>query len=334
MELYRDGQLLAAHFITESSREGKDDYTFSCQSAIGLLEDSFLGGIYEETPLEQLLDDILVSWSYQLDDAFAGQTITGYLPICTRREALQQVAFAIGAVVTTQGGDAIRLMPLPERISGTFGADRIFSGAKVETAARIAQFEVTAHRYIPSTESQTLLDDEFLEGEDLFISFEEPHHDYRIIGGTLTGSGPNWVTITADGNVTLIAKPYLHRTSQHIRRNTAATAVERGNVLTVNEATLIHSGNAKAALDRMYATGQLRQTLTQDVVINSHAVGQRVSSENPWGNQIHGFITSMDSTLRQNSHTASVTILGLETSIPGIYSYAGELYSGDREVVY
>ena len=334
MELYRDGQLLAAHFITESSREGRDDYTFSCQSAIGLLEDSFLGGFYNEVPLEHLVGDILSGWDYQVDTYFADQTVTGYLPICTRREALQQVAFAIGALVTTQGGDTIRLIPLPGGISASFGADSIFSGAKVETAARIARYEVTAHHYTPSSEEETLLDDEYFEGEDLFVSFDAPHCDYRITGGILTGVGPNWVTITAEGNVTLTAKPYIHRTTLYTRSNSTATAAERGNVLAVNEATLVHKGNAKAVLERMYAVGELRQTLKEDVVVNGHTAGQRVSSENPWGSLIHGFITSMESTLGQSSHTATVTILGLEAPALGVHYYSGELYAGDREVVY
>lgn len=334
MELYRNGSLLASHYITESSRESGHYYTFSCQSAIGLLNDDFLGGLYSNEPVKNLLGAILNGVGYVLDAAFEGQVITGYLPVCTRREALQQVAFALGAMVTTSGSDSICLLPLPENVSKTFNQKQIFSGAKVESAPRFARYEVAAHSYLPSTETETLLDGEVLQGTDLLLTFDEPHYGYVISGGTLTGSGENWVTITASGAVTLTAKTYTHSSVLHTRRNPSATAAERGNVITVSDATLIHSGNVKGALERLYASGQLRQTLTQDAVISDHKIGDRVASINPWGTQTNGILTVMDSELTQHGHTANVTILGVEVEIEGIHYYAGELRSGDVEVVY
>ena len=56
MELYRNDQLVAVQYIESSSREAQR-YSFSCQSAIGLLEDDYLGGIYSATPIENVLDD-------------------------------------------------------------------------------------------------------------------------------------------------------------------------------------------------------------------------------------------------------------------------------------
>ena len=314
MELYRDGQLLAAQYIVESSREARHYYTFSCQSVIGLLEDEYLGGVYRDKSVEELLDEILDGRAYDLDPVFAGQTVTGYLPICTRREALQQLAFALGALVTTQGGDAVHLRPLPNAITGTFTPERVFSGAKVENAARIARFEVVAHSYLPSAKSTILLDNETLDGGDLFLTFDQPYYDYSVAGGTVIDSGENWIRITAAGAVTLTAKPYVHSTVRYARQNTAATAVERGNVVTVEEATLIHSGNVQSALDRLYSAGQLRQTLSQDAVVDQHYAGEWVSSVNPWGTLTQGILTAMDSALTQNGHTAAVTILGVEVS--------------------
>lgn len=334
IELYRDKSLMAVQYITESRREAQNSYVFSCQSAIGLLDDDFLGGMYNAEPIENLLSDVLDGLAYVLDPCFAGQVITGYLPVCTRREALQQIAFAIGALVTTLGGDAIRLQPLPGGISGTFESGKIFTGAKIESTPRLAKVEVAAHSYAPSTAVETLMDNEELQGENLLLTFDAPHYDYTIQGGTITASGANFVTITAAGVVTLTAKPYIHTTVMYTRRNSKATATERNNVLTVEEASLVHSSNATEVLDRLYATANLRQKLTQEAVISGHSAGQKISSVSPWGTQFRGYLSAMDSTLTQTGHTASVTILGAEAEPQSVYLYSGEIYAGNREVLY
>ena len=334
MELYRDKSLVAVQYITESRREAQRSYVFSCQSAIGLLDDDFLGGMYNAEPVENLLSDVLEGLVYVLDPCFAGRVITGYLPVCTRREALQQIAFAIGALVTTLGGDAICLQPLPEGISCTFDSGKIFTGAKIESTPRLAKVEVAAHSYAPSAEVETLMDNEELHGENLLLTFDAPHYDYAIQGGTITGSGANFVTIAAAGVVTLTAKPYIHTTVMYTRRNSKATAAERNNVLTVEEASLVHSSNATEVLDRLNATANLRQKLTQEAVISGHSAGQKVSSVSPWGTQLRGYISAMDSTLTQTGHTASITILGAEAEPQSVYLYSGEIYAGNKEVLY
>lgn len=334
MELYQNGKLLAAHYILDSSREAKYHYTFSCQSAVGLLGDEYLGGMYDGVPVDVFLQDVLDGRSYVLDGSFDGYTVTGYLPVCTRREALQQLAFAMGAMVTTQGTDVICLIPVPEHVAGTFGNRQIFDGARAQMQPRLFMVQVAAHSYVESSEVVTLMSGKEVHGEAQLFTFHEPHYEYSIEGGVIVDSGVNWVKITANGPVTLHAKTYIHNATMVSKQNPMATAAERNNMLTVESATLVHSGNVQAVLERLYNVKQLRQTLTQEAVISGHKAGDRVSSVNPWGTQTRGFITSMESTLTQNGHTANVTILGVEVATEGVYYYAGQLYSGDKEVLY
>lgn len=334
MELYQNGKLLAAHYILDSGREAKYHYTFSCQSAVGLLGDEYLGGMFDAVPVDAFLQDVLDGRSYVVDGSFNGYKVTGYLPVCTRREALQQLAFAMGAMVTTHGTDAICLIPVPEHVAGTFGSRQIFDGARAQMQPRLFKVQVAAHSYAKSAEEVTLMSSKEVHGEAQLFTFHEPHHEYSIEGGMIVNSGVNWVKITADGPVTLHAKTYIHNTTMISKQNPMATAAERNNVLTVEAATLIHSGNVLAALERLYNVKQLRQTLTQDAVISDHRAGDRVSSVNPWGTQTRGFITSMESILTQNGHTATVEIVGVDVSVEGVYCHAGQLYSGDKEVLY
>lgn len=334
VELIQNGQLRASHYITSSTRKAKSDYTIQCQSAIGLLNDEYRGGLYNQKPLEELVSEILKDWEFEIDPVFAKVKITGYLPVCSQRDAMQQISFATGALISTQDSTKIRLIPVPTVVSARFKESDILLGGKVVTAPRYAKVEVVSHSYTKTETVETLMDEEEVVGENVLITFSTPHYDYEINGGEITGSDVNWVTITADGPVTLNAKTYLHTVQTHTKRNPEATAKERGNFITVTECTLINSGNAREALERLYTAKQRRQTVNQDVIVKGQKAGQVASSLTPWGTITRGFITSMESTITQTGHVASVQIDGVEYKLDSVWFYSGDIYSGGQEVVY
>lgn len=334
VELIQNGKLRASHYITSSTRKAKSNYTIECQSSIGLLTDDFLGGIYSQKPLSELVAEILKDWEFEIDTYFAEATITGYLPVCSQREALQQVSFAVGALISTQDSTRIRLMPVEARVSARFNESEILLGGKVKTAPRYARVEVDSHTYTKTTTVETLMEEEEVYGEDVLITFTTPHYDYEITGGDITASDVNWVTITANGPVTLNAKTYLHSVRKFTKRNPEATAKERGNYIAVTECTLIHSGNGQEAVERLYTAKQRRQTVSQDVIVRGQKAGQVASSMTPWGTVARGYISSMESTMTQTGHTASIQVQGIEVTLESVWFYSGEIYSGGQEVVY
>ena len=332
MELRQNGVLIATQYIKESIRESRNGYSFTCQSAIGLLEDTFMGGMYNAEPLQNVVDAIMDGRPYVLGE-FLNETISGYLPVCTRREALQQVAFAIGAIVTAQGDDTVRFSAIPEYVSGSFRKGEIFLGGSVETTPRIYKIEVDAHSYAPSEEVDVLVENEALDGAGVLLTFDEPHYDYAIDGGSIVESGVNWVRVMPEGPVTISAKKYIHSTVRHTKRNALATAAERSQIQTIDSATLIHSGNVGKLLDRLFEVARLRQTLTQEVVVGTQYAGQMVAIEGAWGESIQGYISAMEAELTQGGHTATVTVVGEWKRPELVHRYSGEVYSGDMEVL-
>ena len=314
MVLFRNGEAVATQYITQSERESRNGYRFQCQSTIGLLEDTYLGGFVEMLPAGELLAYVLGELPFALDGAFAQTELTGYLPVCTRREALQQIAFAMGAVVTTRGDGVIRLSPVEDTVSGSFGPGEIFTGAKLTQKPRLAGIHLTAHSYVPDEETETLLNAEQVSGSGELYAFAEPHHSYVITGGTIHSSGDNWVRITANGPVTLTGQKYLHSQFVWSWENPAATAAEKSNVLKIPNATLVNPGNAEVVLERLRSCGAYRNVLTETVVVNGQQAGQLVKSPNPWGSVTEGYITAMESEFTASGHTASVTIQGREVS--------------------
>ena len=118
------------------------------------------------------------------------------------------------------------------------------------------------------------------------------------------------------------------------KRNLEATARERGNYIAVTECTLINTGNAEAALERLYAAKVRRQTATMSAVVTDQRVGTLGSAITPWHTTVRGFVSSMESTLTQTGHIATVEIQGTEAVAEGVWFYSGEIYSGGQEVVY
>ena len=332
IELLKNGSLVGTQYIKSSTRNSKSDYSIRCQSSIGLLNDDFLGGLYSDKPVENLLSEILGEWEFDLDRAFQGIKINGYIPVCSQREALQQVAFSIGAIVTTQDSAKIRLVPIPKAISARFSKSDIILGGNVKTASRYAKVEIYSHTYAKQDVVETLIREEEIDGENVLITFASPHYDYEITGGTILSYGDNWVRITPSGPVTINAKNYRHSTRSHTKRNPEATAREQGNVISVKEATLITSGNVYEALDRLYSAVQRRQTVSQPVIVGSQKAGQMASSMTPWGTVARGFISTMDSQLTQTGHIAKIQ--GIEVAMDSVWFYSGEIYSGGEEVVY
>ena len=334
MQLYRDGNMIASQFIKNSTRRSGNVYEISCQSAIGILEDTFLGGLYYGKSLRDLVGEILPGWPVEIHKSFASATVSGYIPVCSQRSALQQVAFAVGAVVKTNKSTGIRLEPVPESVSGSFGANHIFTGASLKTSPRIAVVEVTSHSYSPGEEESTLIREAEVHGEDVLYTFSKPYHSYQITGGAITSYGDNWVRITADGIVTLTAMGYVHTTAVRSKVNPRATVRERSNRITVENATLVHDGNVDDVLRRLYAASQYRQLLKQDVVMSGQNVGDMVASISPWDTRVTGYMSAVKSTYTQTGHTASIEILGVEKETVSVYLHSGELRSGDTEVLY
>ena len=251
-------------------------------------------------------------FAFRADSAFDGKTLTGYLPVCTRRQALQQIAFAVGAAVATQGDGTIALLLPEETVSGSFTDEEIFAGAKLKQELPVAAVALYVHGFTPDDEEKVLLKEAEILGEDVLFVFSEPYHSYQITGGSLVESDANWVKITADGPVTLTAKKYRHTVSVRRKENPKATAAEKGNVVTVEKATLIHADNADAALQRLYNYHTMRDLLTQDVVVTGQQAGQMVESLSPWCVPVIGHIVSMESEFTNTGHTANVQIRGRE----------------------
>lgn len=157
MYAYDGLKLIGVFYIKDSKHRADGLYDISCNDAIGILDDDpFPGGTYRAYPAKTLLEEITGgSFSLEMDASLTGAAVTGYLPAGSRRDALQQVVFALCAMADTSGTEAIRVYRDREDTPRKYPANRIYTGGSVERSAIVTEVRVTAHSYDASGEEST-----------------------------------------------------------------------------------------------------------------------------------------------------------------------------------
>lgn len=265
-----------------------------CVDINGILaETSFTGGIYVNYPLTDLLDDVLGAEgvAYELDAAFAGVTITGYLPQCTRRQALQQIAFAIGAVPDPTRFDGVRLYPMPTITTTAILPARKIKGHSVKYEDLVTQVDVTAHSYSLSADLKELSKAVYAVGEHT-IGLKAPASVTAITGATLSVTHVNYciINVAAPGTVTLSGYEYKDSATLYTVKAAMLPAGAKASGKKFAAATLIDSSKAQAVAQRLYDYYQGRYTDEGLLLPGSERAGEKVSLGSLGGKTITGHI--------------------------------------------
>lgn len=146
---YDDEILIGVFYISDSKRRGKGLYDVSCEDAIGVLDgEPYPARMCTNMSAGELIEDILDGhFDLELDPVFTAATVTGYLPDGTRRQALQQVAFALTAMVDTSGSESVRVYKDREASPKRIPESRLYTGGSVDRSAVVTAVQVTAHSY-------------------------------------------------------------------------------------------------------------------------------------------------------------------------------------------
>lgn len=146
---YNGDTLIGVFYISKSKQRGKGLFDISCIDAIGVLdEEPYPAQMLSNRSAKDLIEDILGGY-FELDLAPTLNTVTlsGPLFSGSRRNALQQVAFALGAMVDTSGSEAIKVYIDKEASPVKIPKSRIYTGGTVDKSAIVTAVQVTSHSY-------------------------------------------------------------------------------------------------------------------------------------------------------------------------------------------
>lgn len=304
-------------FLEEPTSEDDDTTTLSCVDFLGVIDKTnFLGGIYSDKNAGQLFDEIMLSAEvepdeYEVEETLRTKTVTGYIPICTHREAVQQWAFAVGGLVDCSRDKKIKAYSAVDEEVGVISHDDKFIGHSVKLKPLVTGVSITAHQYTVSADSSTAYEGTLPAGENL-VTFDNPYSGLSVSGGTLKASGANYavVSMSTAGAVVITGKQYNDSTTVYTVNATELPANAKPNVIAVDEAaTLVNANNALEIAQRIYAYNQNRYQDEGDIILGNQHVGEvwRMNSLN--NRDIVGRVSRLEIDLV--TETASVTTAGV-----------------------
>lgn len=326
---------MGTFYLSDWSNSGDTLADFSAVDAIGLLDGApFDGGIYDTTAAE-LAEAILTGYSYTLDGSLAAERVQGYIAAGTRRGALQQLAFAIGAVVDCSRGELIRIAPAPSKASGMITYDRkLQDGSKVTLNPLITAVAVTAHRYLPGEATEELYRDT-LDPGIYRVTFNAPAvvDSLTVTGAELTESGVNLCTLTVAkaGEVCVTGRKYTDSTV--VLRRTAANLPPNAqdNELTVTDATLVGPSRAEAVAVRVLEHYAQRYEQNFSMVAGDEKLADRLIIQSFGGEMVRGMLTKLEFDLT-GGFLADAKVIGRRLT-SNAAAYAGEIHAGERNLI-
>lgn len=147
-KIYRDDDLIAAHYLKDANIASQNNYVVSCQSAVGILDEQpFEAVMLENKPALEAAQEIIGdSFTIDMQEDLQAMTVSGYIADGTRRDALHQLLFALGAVCSTVGRESIRIFTIPAEAK-QIPRENIYTGASVQQDAVVTSVKVEYHSY-------------------------------------------------------------------------------------------------------------------------------------------------------------------------------------------
>lgn len=256
LSVYYNGELRATAFVTKSKRNTKSQWEVNAEDYVGMLDKlTFLGGMYESRNAVELLKGMLeqAKIPYNISEELNTAAVTGYIPICSCREALMQICFAIGAVADTSGSETLNIYKLSNEISQVIPLDRIMQGQSFDDDERVTEVQLTQHTYTKSTETIDVYKAEDSgTGNNILVKFSEPVHSLNSYKCTIISSSANHAVINAENGAVLSGKKYEDTTVIKSVKNPVVSASDLENVISIDNATLISSNNIDDILQKCY----------------------------------------------------------------------------------
>lgn len=320
LELYDGNDFLGVFFIETSTKKRSGLYEVKACDFLGLLDmaSKYTGKVFNSVPASNAASSIMGNIPFEIDSTLASVPVNGWLPIDGRRASLQQLAFAIGAVVLTSGRRRIAIVPLPNSPTSEIGNNRVYENGEVEQSSFVTSVEVKARSYKLGSKSVELYS-ETLTGT-VRIDFSEPHGGIAVTGGTLVSSSSNHAVLSGTGGlVKLSGMPYSAIESVYAKENPDRNASDTDYVVSYNDMTLVSPNNVRAVLNRCYDIRKRTQKVKIKALINGEKVGDFVGI---WcdGQLLYGNIVSMNYSISAKTAADIVVLVDDEYEVTNEHS--------------
>lgn len=281
------------------------------------------GNLLYPTTAAILISDVLgmINTPYYIDPELSSIEITGWIPPCSYREALQIIAFSIGARVTCSRMGVIQFYK-SVIASDLLEFDHLITYAKkgmnqsLELAPLVTGIELISHKYYyeETSASKFVIFDGYLPEGNYTFKTNYPCLNIGADGSTASVDfnevGVNFVEveITTAGNLHLQANRFFDTTRIFSIHNTGLDASIRKNVIKI-DCTLINENNVEELTQKIYDYYQMRYLQDVKLYASKISSGDSVLVDTLYNNQIGGVVEKAVFDL-SGGFTSKVTIRG------------------------
>ncbi len=303
--LTKDGidKEMGIFYLDDWSNDNDKVSSFKAIDLIGVIDKTnFLGGMYVDKDAVELIEEILMSANlketdYEISEELKGILITGHIPICTHRQALQQVLFVIGAIVNTTRDGKIKIyIPKEIRTEYQINKDRKETGtSKPKLNDIVTGVEITAFNFVKSEEEAELYK-ETLSAGTYTLELNDIAYDLVATGATILKSNCNYATIKVDAEQEVIITGKKYSTNKQVVTILLddLTADEKENNLQVTSAYLVNKNNAQEIANRIlkYYNGTYKYEFK--FIMDQEKIGDYIPVDSLYERQIIGYLTKLN----------------------------------------
>lgn len=274
----------------------------TCEDLLGIIDDKlFLGGFYNNVTAGDLIDSIFAEYGtnlYYLEPSIANRTISGYIPVCTFREAIQSVALAINAVVNTSRDNRISIYSITDDPVKTITRDECFTymqDAMDKQFKIVTGVSLTIKRYELDTSSTQEVYKATHSSGTYTATFTDPASNLSISGGTIIESDVNYVTFSTTG-ATVTISGNIYKTFEQIEEiNTPNLPSNIAPKIIAFENTLVWDMDQN--VQYLYDFETLKTKVTLNKVLGNEVVGDYMQVSGFFGQNFEGYIVSCETDL-------------------------------------
>lgn len=276
---------------------------FGAIDLIGIIDKTdFNGGMYTNISFNNLVKEILTSAKLEIDEYEIQENLkeiklTGYIPICSHREALQQALFAIGAVADCSRSHKIKIYTIEDQEENNIiEKANIEQGSKrIEQNELVTGVSITSHNYKKSEELEELVKQEMEIGNNKIL-FNEPVSDLSCTGGTIVESNCNYAIIncTETTEVTITGYKYKDNLQTHLVEVEDLNNAKIQNTLKIETAYLINKTNAITIAKKVLDYYQKTYKTSFKFLLNNETLTEDLEVETDFEQKLIGHITKLD----------------------------------------
>ncbi|WP_312044809.1 hypothetical protein [Anaerotignum sp.] len=305
---------MGTFFVDEMESQTNKILSISAVDPIGIMDGTtFMGALYKNAIAADVVEEIMegAGFGYALDNALRNKTVTGHIPICSHREALQMLVFSIGGFVSTTRGGTVNIKEIPDIASvptSQIGMNRKHIGTKVKLRNLVTGVDVVEHNFTLKSTLEEICKVNLEVGSNT-ITFSEPASNISVSRGTIAQFGVNYciVNSTAAGECTVSGKKYDDSQKTIQKRLPNIPAGEKELIEKV-DCRLIHSINSNEITQRLLDIYQYRIEQSLSFILDRESVGDLADIETEYGVYRGAVVEKLDIDLTGGYVTKAVVV--------------------------